>query len=130
MKSLFTIVAFLVSINLFAQNVRTERAEKIEALYIAFITRELKLTEEEAQKFWPVHTQYDDETRNIKADMPELDRQQAILNIMKKYQDRFSKIIGNGRTDDFFRKDAEFRKKLTERLGKMRRNGQQFRKRN
>lgn len=97
-----------------------ERDERIEALYIAYISRELKLTEEDAQKFWPVHGQFDEEMRNLRfVKMPELDRQQSILNIKKKYQDKFIKVLGINRTDDFFRKDEEFRKKLVERLQEM-----------
>lgn len=96
------------------------RDERIEALYIAYISRELKLTEEDAQKFWPVHGQFDEEMRSLRfVKMPELDRQQSILNIKKKYQDKFIKVLGSKRTDDFFRKDEEFRKKLVERLQEM-----------
>jgi Spy/CpxP family protein refolding chaperone len=32
-----------------------DKGEKIEALRIAFITQELQLTPQEAQKFWPVY---------------------------------------------------------------------------
>ncbi len=108
-----------------------DRQQKVEALYIAYITKELKLTEDDAQKFWPVHTQYDNEIKGLKLDDSELDRQQAVLNIKKKYQDRFTRILGAERTNDFFVKDGEFRKKLVERLKKMRQqnqgNGKQFR---
>lgn len=96
-----------------------KKEQKIQALYIAYISRELKLTEEEAQKFWPVHTQFDSEIRTVRSEMSELDRQQAVLNIKKRYQDKFIKILGNERSNDFFRKDAEFRKKLVERLRNM-----------
>lgn len=95
------------------------RAEKVEALYIAFMTRELRLTEEDAQKFWPVHAQYEAELLSIHSDMPELDRQQAVLNIKKKYQEKFIKVLGAERTDEFYRKDAEFKKRLLERLQEM-----------
>ena len=114
------------SLSLFAQpGPGPHREEKIKALYIAYITQELKLTEDEAQKFWPVHTQYEKDIQGVGVDLPELDRQQNVLNIKKKYQDRFAKILGNSRTDDFFRIDAEFKKKLIERLRKMRENGGQ-----
>ena len=95
------------------------KGEKIEALYVAFITHELNLSEEDAQKFWPVHAQYDADLKALKMDMPELDRQQAVLNIKKKYQDKFIKVLGRERTDEFYRKDAEFRKRLVERLQEM-----------
>ncbi|MBX2938892.1 MAG: hypothetical protein KF880_02330 [Ferruginibacter sp.] len=90
--------------------------ERVEALYVAYITRALQLTSDEAEKFWPVHTSFDEEMKKVPRDLPELDRQQQLLNIKKKYESRFSGIIGKERTDEFYRKDAEFRKKLVERL--------------
>ena len=100
------------------------RVEKIEALYVAYITRELKLTEADAQKFWPVHEQYDNDIKALKGEANEIERQQAELNIKKKYQDRFIKILGPERTNSFFVKDGEFRKKLVERLRNMRQQNQ------
>ena len=97
-----------------------KKEQKIKALYVAYISQELKLTEAEAQKFWPVHAEFDNEVRSVKLDLSELDRQQNVLNIKKKYEDRFTRIIGVERTNAFFRNDAEFRKKLVERLKNMR----------
>jgi hypothetical protein len=120
-KILLYISIFISSLNVaFAQpGDEPRKGEKIQALYVAYITQELKLSETEAQKFWPVHAQFDNEIRALRPDMPELDRQQAALNVKKKYQDRFTAIIGSGRTDEFFRKDGEFRKKMIERLRQM-----------
>ncbi|HMT96851.1 MAG TPA: hypothetical protein PKC62_09205 [Ferruginibacter sp.] len=124
-KILLTSIFFLgMLLPLFAQpggdKPANDPGQKIQALYIAFISRELKLTEAEAQKFWPVHTEFDNEVKAVKPEMNELDRQQAVLNIKKKYQDRFVKIIGPDRTNNFYKVDAEFRKKLVERLQKLR----------
>jgi len=66
MKYIFTFLMFSFSYaSLYAQNDDNPKAQKIEALYVAYITKELKLTEAEAQKFWPVHTQYDNEIRAV-----------------------------------------------------------------
>lgn len=97
-----------------------KREQKIQALYVAYITQQLNLNESEAQKFWPLHKQFDSELRSVDHNMGELPRQQAILDIKKRYQDRFSKILGNNRTDNFFRLDTEFRKKLVDRLKQIR----------
>lgn len=97
-----------------------EGQKKIEALYVAYITKELNLTAEEAQKFWPVHTQFTNELKSVKQDMPELEKQQTILNIKKKYQDNFNRILGNKRCERFFRMDGEFKRKLLERIRKQR----------
>ncbi len=93
-------------------------AQKIEALYVAFITKEMNLTPEEAQKFWPVHTQYAAELKAIQRETAndELAKQQAILNVKKKYQASFIKILGNDRCNNFYKKDGEFRKKMMDRI--------------
>jgi Skp family chaperone for outer membrane proteins len=97
--------------------------EKIQALYVAYVTKELNLTSEEAQKFWPVHNQYETELRSVKKDLPELDKEQARLNIKKKYQNNFNGILGNNRCERFFRMNANFKRKLMERLKNRRQNG-------
>lgn len=122
-KYIFILTLLLGSISLaFAQENppadELTRQEKIKALYVAYVTQQLALTPEEAQKFWPVHTQFETELKAVKRDLPELDKQQARLNVKKKYQDNFSKIIGAERCERFFRMDGEFKRKLMDRVQK------------
>jgi hypothetical protein len=126
MKKFLLIVSVLMS-SFFAVHAQddqagdeTKRQEKIKALYVAYITQELNLTADEAQKFWPVHAQFEGELKGVKQDMPELDKQQTILNIKKKYQDNFNRILGNKRCERFFKMDGEFKRKLLERIRKQR----------
>ncbi len=98
----------------------TKKLERIKALYVAYVTQQLQLSPEEAQKFWPVHTQFETELRAIKPDLPELDKEQSRLNIKKRYQDNFNKIIGTNRCERFFRMDGEFKRKLVDRVQKQR----------
>ena len=116
----------MVGLAAMAQPEPGNREQKVQALYVAYITQELKLTEAEAQKFWPIHQQYDSELRAVPMS-DELARQQAQLNIKKKYQDRFAKVLGTDRTNSFYIKDGEFRKKLVDRLRKMRQQNQGMR---
>ncbi len=98
-----------------------KREEKIKALYVAYITQQLNLTPDEAQKFWPLHAQYESELQAINTGTTdELARQQAVLNVKKKYQPGFTKIVGSERVNNFYRQDAEFRKQLVERLKELR----------
>jgi hypothetical protein len=46
----------------------------------------------------------------------ELEKEEASLNIKKKYNDRFAKIIGKERTENFYKKDREFREKLVKKI--------------
>lgn len=90
------------------------KQQKMQSLYVAYVTNQLKLTPDEAQKFWPVHTQFENDIRGVNKDLPELQKQQAYLDVKKKYQDNFSRILGTGRCERFFRMDGEFKRKLVE----------------
>lgn len=131
MKKFILYISFLfAAFNAVAQapvegQINPQKEEKIKALYVAYMTQQLKLTPEEAQKFWPMHAQYDAELRAINVNSPnELDRQQAALNVKKKYENNFSKMLGTERSNNFYRQDGEFRKKLVERLRQMKQNRQ------
>lgn len=104
---------------------QTKAQERIKALYVAYITQELNLTADEAQKFWPLHAQFETEIKGVKQDLPELEKQQAILNIKKKYQDNFNRILGPKRCERFFKMDGEFKRKLLERIRKQNMNNSQ-----
>lgn len=121
MKNLLLILCFSLGTMFYAQaQPGGNREDKIQALYIAYITQQLQLNEDEAKQFWPVHAQYDAELKAVNSNLGELEIQQASLNIKKKYQDKFVKILGAGRTNDFFKTDGEFRKRMVERLLKLR----------
>ena len=94
----------------------TKKQERIKALYVAYITQQLNLSPEEAQKFWPVHSQFETELKGVKPELPELDKQQAVLNIKKRFQENFNRILGPKRCEHFFRMDGEFKHKLLEKI--------------
>ena len=101
-----------------------KKQEKIQALYVAYVTQQLQLTPDEAQKFWPLHTQFANDLKSIKHDQPELVKEEARLNIKKKYQQNFTQVLGSNRCDRFFRMNDEFKRKLRERLQKQGNNPQ------
>jgi len=114
--SLFLTAAFSVKAQDDIPEAGAKRQEKIQALYVAFITEKLALTPDEAQKFWPIHTQFSNELRGVNRSLPELQKQQAQLDVKKKYQDSFSRILGPQRTERFFKLDGEFKQKLIDRM--------------
>lgn len=69
----------LTSFNLNAQGLFKEKKEKIMALKVAFITDELKLTPDEASKFWPVYNAFDEKQQSI--------RRQKLKNYISKIDD-------------------------------------------
>ena len=89
---------------------------------MAYVTEQLKLTPDEAQKFWPVHSQFENDLRSVNKDLPELPKQQAYLDIKKKYQDNFNRILGTNRCERFFRMDGEFKRRLLEQRNQRQQN--------
>ncbi len=55
---LFFFLLLLVSNELFAQSSSTTQKEDIEAQRVGFITKELQLTAQEAEEFWPMYNKY------------------------------------------------------------------------
>ncbi len=88
-------------------------ANKLEALKIAYLTKKLDLSTEEAQRFWPVYNKYADEIRKVRVEqkdknLPEIDVEDRILNIRKKYNGEFSKALSPEKANLFFRSEKEF----------------------
>lgn len=85
---------------------------KIQAMEMAFITKELNLTPDEAQKFWPVFNQYRNELKATAKDRisgDQLERQQKMLDLRKKYREDFTKVISHDRANKVFGAEDEFR---------------------
>ena len=126
-KLLFFVMILFVGLSLQAQppnddrQPNPQRAEKIKALYVAYITQQINLTVDEAQKFWPVHTQFDEEIRAAhKSNLPEIEKEEAVLKVKKKYTASFTKIIGAERYNKFLIVDRAFRDKIRNKLNEMR----------
>jgi len=67
LKKLFPILLLLISFSFYGQGEKMrEKKEQIKALKVAFLTTELKLTSNEAEKFWPVYNTFDDKQFELK----------------------------------------------------------------
>ncbi len=69
----------------------------IVGLKMAFITKQLSLNNDEAQKFWPVYYTYLDELRKARKTKPDdvLATEESLLNVRKKYSGEFKKVLVN-----------------------------------
>jgi Spy/CpxP family protein refolding chaperone len=88
-KIIYPIVFLLISTLSFSQGFK-EKKEKVKALKVAYITEQLDLTKEEAQKFWPIYNSFDDKQAELRHE-----KMRAIL-------DRFEP----GNVDKLSEKDA------------------------
>jgi hypothetical protein len=112
------------------------RKEKIEALKVAYITKKLNLTPEEAQKFWPVYNKYQAEMEKLRKDfkgemseellnleqLSTADADKALndmltfksneLELTKKYTAEFKKVLSSQKVVKLFVAEQEFKKEL------------------
>ena len=94
-----------------------KKQQDIEALKVAFISKELELTPDEAQKFWPVYNQYSKELKLIvKDDENVIERDEKVLNLKKKYQEQFTRVLGQQRMNRIFSAEGKFRQLLIKSL--------------
>lgn len=85
---------------------------ELELMKIAFITKRLNLSPDEAQRFWPVYNQYAAEVRQAhqayRVHKNELILDESILTSKKKFSPEFSKVISPEKTNEFFRAEKDF----------------------
>ena len=109
MKRLLLLISFAFSFLIgVAQN-----GNRLEALKIAYITKRLDLSPEEAQKFWPIYNQYAEELKRARQDAirnnkSEIELDESLLNIRKKYSVQFSQALSPQKIDVFFKSEKEF----------------------
>jgi hypothetical protein len=127
MKKIMTmmlILAFSFTGFVYAQDEQPDpkQQEKIKALEVAFISRKLNLTENEAQRFWPIYNEYKRDvnqamlTQRNNPNKDVVDDEQKIVDVRKKYRDRFVGVIGQPRMNKFFQAEREFRGVLLNQL--------------
>jgi hypothetical protein len=116
-----------------------EKKEKVDAMKAAFITQEIDLTTEEAQRFWPVFNEMtkkievyrmeeaekmmkmreegktvedltDEEVSNMM--LARFSNEEAILKIKRSYHDKFIKLLGVKRTAKLYLAERDFQRQL------------------
>ena len=76
-KIIFPIIFLLVTSLSFSQGFK-EKREKVKALKVAYITEQLELTTDEAQKFWPIYNAFDENQSELRHE-----KMRAILDRFK-----------------------------------------------
>lgn len=141
-KLALVLLPLLFAANLVAQSQGPDERDKdkIEALKVGFITKELSLTSAEAEKFWPVYNEMDAKMKELRHDCRKINQDtresedkmsnedakkklatlfendQKELDLKKEYSEKFIKIIGEKRTLKLLSLEHEFRRVLLERL--------------
>lgn len=125
------IFILMLSTSLFAQS-KSERYEQIETIKVAFITKKLDLSSEEAQKFWPIYNSYQKELmllmkkrreERLRTDIEPNDKinldlsyESKMLELKKKYKKLYSKAIPAEKILLLYQAEREFREHLIKQL--------------
>lgn len=110
-------------------NANAQDGERLQALKIAYLTKKLDLSPEEAQRFWPIYNKYTEEIRTIRQDQKqnnktEIDTEEKILNVRKKYNGEFAKALSAEKVNTFFRSEKDFGQLIQRELQERRMNRQ------
>ncbi|MGZ5246957.1 MAG: hypothetical protein ACXWV5_07970 [Flavitalea sp.] len=115
MKKILTLIliCLTVSFSAIAQEETKAEVQRLEAYKIAYLTKKLNLSPGEAQKFWPLYNKYQEEVKNLRIDSrqdknSEIEVEEKMLNIRKKYNGEFSKALNNDKVNTLFKSEREF----------------------
>jgi len=115
MKRILSLILFCLTVSFcaLAQDAPKTEVQRLEAYKIAYLTKKLNLSPSEAQKFWPIYNKYQEEVKNLRVDSrqdknSEIETEEKMLNIRKKYNDEFSKALNNDKVNTLFRSEREF----------------------
>jgi hypothetical protein len=124
-----------------------EKREEIEAMKVAFLTRKLDLTPDEAKIFWPEYNQYQNELEKIREEHRkqrksardemenmqdkevekivdgEIAFRQSELDILKKYNTRFKSVLPMKKVARLYRAEEDFKRELLQRIQERRKEG-------
>lgn len=136
---LFTLAIALLSAQLlFAQvdDDGDDKFERLESAKIAFLTRELGLTPDEAQKFWPVFNEFSDKRKALKkleranqesvranfaslndrdldaALMKAIEFEQKEVDLKKEYISRFKAVLPVGKVVRLYGAEEKFKREI------------------
>lgn len=117
MKNFYVLFVFLICAPYICWSQQNDAdGDRVESIKVAYITKELNLTPDEAKNFWPVYNNYVDEIKQARNQYPddEVRFEQQVVEIRKKYQGNFQRVLGNDkqRVNKFFVSDKNFRDKL------------------
>jgi len=115
-----------------------EKKDRVETEKIAFITKELELTSEEAQKFWPVYNEYSNEREELRKqrresikvteEMTDAEATKAIENMLtlrekelalqREYINKFLEVLPGKKVAKLYNAEEKFKRMLLDRLNK------------
>lgn len=128
MRRKFVILLIIFNITYFSHlHAQDGYSKKIDSLQTEYFTKELVLTADESDQFWPVYNNYKNEIKSARKETESdpIALEEKILNIRKKYKNDFKKILeDDDRVNKVYVLDKNFRDMLREELLKRQSKGE------
>lgn len=119
-KKVAVLLAIILNINYFCYSQAQEgMSKKVDSLQVEYFTKELTLTSDESQKFWPVYKSYKSDIKDVRKESENdpIVLEEKVLNIRKKYKEDFKKILeSDDRVNKVFVLEKTFRDLLRNEL--------------
>lgn len=113
-----------------------EQRERIESMRVAYITRTLDLSSEQAQQFWPLYNEMQKELRANREKVADtedspmelteeeaekkldawINQLEAEVNILKSYQSRFDEILDKRQVLALYQAENQFKRQMLRRV--------------
>jgi len=138
MRHIFLVFAFTCLTVVWGHAQSKEAMKKIESARIALITERLNLTPEQAEKFWPVYREFNEQRRSLRmelrdarnnVDMSKLSEEESKslmnlafdirereLNLEKQYGERLQNVISTQQLLQLKNAEKDFQQMLLKRL--------------
>jgi hypothetical protein len=131
-----TVLFMAVHVQVNAQNLHYsqnggKKRNKLVDTKVEYLSRQLNLTDAEGKKFWPLYKQYQQQLVNVRrlkrlnnTNAPngteqinkELYYETELVNIRKRYQDAFLKILSPEKVSELYKSEREFNEELVKQL--------------
>jgi len=140
MQLKYTLLAVLMMASAWMVQAQNGDGQNVEAIRIAYLTRQLNLTPEEAQQFWPVYNQAQDELKALKLGqrqevrtarrnfdtMSDAEVEEAVntmvevkqkeLDLFMKHHEQYIKVLPIRKVAKLYKAEADFRQMLLDRI--------------
>jgi len=146
-RVLITLLIITSSSSIFAQHENFQKKrEEINSEKIAYITKELNLTPQEAQLFWPVYNEYqskmEEEMKAMRDDKKSIDydkisdkeasaladqqiiQMQKMLDVKKAYHAKFKEVLPPKKLLKLYDAEKGFRKQLLKQIHQNKKGGE------
>ncbi len=147
MKTLMLNILLMVLIGQVNAQHKPETEEKIKSKKIAYLTDALKLTPDEAQKFWPIYNQKEEEHKELRKQIRDIQKEKKIedmtdaeaekmleqimaikqkeLDTEKKYLAKFKEVVSLKKVALLHKAEMEFRRQMVKEIREHKHSQQQ-----